>query len=371
MRRGALAVLLLWSGGAWAGGGAASDAYDEIREGAALDVHGLADLYLVHNFDNPASGVNRLRAFDFHADQAALGYLRVTLAHRPRRVGFRLDVGAGDTADVYRAEDPAVAPHPELARVTSYVEQAFVTVLVPLGREIQVDAGRFSTPVGLEDNESLPNWNYSRSLLFTWAEPSLHTGVRLTCKVVAELALSLFWVNGWNSVFLDGNGMRALAGAATWKPRDELELVLVYMGGLERPPTNLSGPLSFRNLVDAYVLWRVSSRLATAATVDYGNDRGADWWGVSGYARAQVTRWLALALRGEYFADPKGFTTGTAQRLAELTATVELRGEVRRLRLLLRLEWRHDQSSALVFDGQRQGTERQQDTLTVALLAAF
>jgi hypothetical protein len=367
----ALALLWLSSRIAWAGGGAATDAYDDIRERAALDVHGLLDLYLAHNFAEPASGVNELRQFDAHADQAALGYLRVTLAHHPRRVGFRLDVGAGDIADSYRAEDPAVVSHPELARVTSYVGQAFVTVLLPLGREIQLDAGKFATPVGLEDNESLPNWNYSRSLLFSWAEPTLHTGVRLTCKVVPELALSLFWVNGWNSVLVGGNGMRAAAGAATWKPIDALELVLVYMGGLERPPTNLGGPLSFRNLVDTYIIWRISPRLAVAATVDYGNDRGAAWWGVSGYARAQALPWLAVALRGEYYADPKGFTTGTAQRLAELTATVELRGEVRRLRMVARLEWRHDQSTARVFDGAVKATLPTQDTLTLALLAAF
>ena len=72
--------------------------------------------------------------------------------------------------------------HPQLARAFSYFEQAFVTVMIPTARPIQLDVGRFPTPVGLEDNESITNWSYSRSLLYSWAEPSLHTGMRLSCQ---------------------------------------------------------------------------------------------------------------------------------------------------------------------------------------------
>jgi hypothetical protein len=376
MRRGcALAILLcLWCRQASAGGGAATDAYEDIDKSALLDVHVLADAYLLHNFNNPINDKNQLRQFDFNSDQASLGYLRVTLAHRPRRVGFRLDVGVGDTADVYEQEDPAVAAHPGLARATSYIEQAFLTVMVPLKREIQVELGRFSTPVGLEDNESLPNWNYSRSLLFSWAEPSLHTGLRLSCQATDKVAVSLFWVNGWNSVFLDGSAMRTFGAAATWKPIDKLELVLVYMGGLEHPPTQLEGPLAFRNVIDAYATYAATKRLSFAFTVDYGNDRaagGVSWWGISGYARVEARRWLALALRGEFLSDASGFITGTPQRLAEVTTTVELQGKTGRLRLIARLEYRHDQSNALAFTGRVPATLSYQDTLTLALLAAF
>jgi hypothetical protein len=183
-----------------------------------VDVHVFADAYLLHNFNDPASGLNQLREFDFKSDQAELSYLRITLAHRPKRIGFRLHLGVGDTADVYERQDPAVVSHPDLARSLSYVEQAFITVMVPLRREVQVDVGRFSTPVGLEDNESLYNWNYSRSLLFSWAEPSLHTGQRLSCQATDQLAVSLFWVNGWKSVVVDDSDMRTFAGAVSWTP---------------------------------------------------------------------------------------------------------------------------------------------------------
>lgn len=359
---------------ALAGGGPPTDAYDDISQTAAVDVHGLADVYVAHNFNDPVSGTNQLREFDLDSDSPSLSYLRLTLARRPRRIGFRVDAGVGSTADVYDHQDPAAATHPTLARSFSYVEQAFVTVMVPLAREIQLDVGRFSTPVGLEDNESITNWSYSRSLLYSWAEPSLHTGLRLSCRATKTLAVALFWVNGWNSVFVDGSDMRTVAAAASWTPVAGLEVVAVYMGGLEHPPAQLDGALAFRNVLAAYVRYALGRRAELALAVDYGNDRaggGRTWWGVAGSARFQARRWLAAAIRGEYLADPDGFITATRQNLAEATATVELRTTIGRSLLMARLEARHDQSSVQAFTATAPATRSYQDTLTLALLAAF
>ena len=221
---------------AFAGGGPATDAYDSISESAPVDVHGLLDLYVLHAFNQPASSRTQLRAFDDTGNQPALGLLRLTLAHRPGRFGFRLDVGAGDTANAFLGADPAASQHPDLSRAFSFVQQAFLSVVVPLGSGIAVDAGKFATPVGLEDNESVTNWNYSRSLLYTLAEPALHTGVRLTYRPLPALAFTAFALNGWNSNVLEGNTLRSYAAAGSYKPLEGLELVLVYMGGLERAP---------------------------------------------------------------------------------------------------------------------------------------
>jgi hypothetical protein len=364
-------IVWLWCGVARASGGA--DAYDDIDPAAPVDVHGLADGYALHNFNDPASGTNQLRAFDFDTG-VALGYLGLTLARRPGRVGFRVDAGFGNTADVFYQEDPAAPRHPHVARASSFFGQAFFTAIVPLERPIAVDVGKFATPVGLEDNESLTNWNYSRSLLYTWAEPSLHTGLRLSCPVASTLGVSLFWVNGWNSGVLDGSDMRTFAAALTWRPIESLEVALVDMVGPEHPPTQLTAPPSLRNVVDASVVFKPTEVIALATSADYDNDRangGVAWWGIAAYARAQTLPWLAAALRGEYFADASGFATGTPQRLAEGTATIELRQDVKRLRLVGRLEYRHDRSTARPFEGALPASRSAQDTITVAALAAF
>jgi hypothetical protein len=375
----AIAFFVLWwtrglaGGHAFAGGGAATDVYDDIAESAALDVHALADVYVIHNFDSPASGINQLRQFDFR-DRASLGYLRLTLATRPRPVGFRLDLGAGNTADVFEQQDPARARHPDWARATSFVGQAFVTVVVPLSLPIAVDAGKFGTSVGMEENETLANWNYSRSLLYSWAEPTLHTGLRSTCRLTPRLAVSLFWVNGWNAGVVDGSGMRTFAGGITWRPVDRIEVGVIDMAGLEHPPTELTGPLSFRNLFDADAVFEPWRGISFALTVDVGNDRaggGVGWWGAAGYARLQTERWFAATLRGEWFTDPDGFTTGTPQDVTEVTATVEARWAVGPVRTVGRLEYRHDRSNAEVFDAALPASRKTQDTITLALMTAF
>ena len=125
----------------------------------------------------------------------------------------------------------------------------------------------------------------------------------------------------------------------------------------------------------AYGTYEATKQLSFALAFDYGNDRangGVDWWGTAGYARIQARPWLAGALRAEYYADPSGFMTGTPQRVGEVTTTLEVQRVTERLRLVARLEYRHDQSSAFVFDTAVPTVRQsQQDTLTLALLAAF
>lgn len=366
-------VVLVLPASVSAGGGPASDAYDGISDQSWLVLHVMADVYVSHNFNQPSSGRNRLRAFDFNSDLPSVGFLRLTLAHKPRRLGFRVDIGCGDTADAYMGQDPAATEHAMLARTLSFVEQAFASIVIPIGSGIAVDVGKFSTPVGLEDNETLTNWNYSRSLIYTWAEPSLHMGIRATYEPTPKVALSLFWLNGWNSNFIDGNEMRSYAVAALWRPREQIDLVLVYMAGLEHEPTRLNNPsLSFRNLLDFYVIYRPHTRIQLALSGDYGNDRardGVSWRAVASYARCAVTSWLAFAVHGEYYGDPDGFTTGASQSLGEVTLSVDLRGKVGAATMLARGEYRHDGSTAPVFDGS--GPQGAQDTLTLGLLTWF
>jgi hypothetical protein len=364
-------IVSLACGGVARAGGAATDAYEDIDD---FDLHGLLDGYGLYNSASPASERNQLRAFDFDTG-FRLGYARLTLARRPKLVGFRVDAGFGNTADVFYHQDPAsVLGHAELARATSYFGQAFFTVVAPLEHPLMIDVGKFGTPVGLEDNESLNAWNDSRSLIYTWAEPSLHTGLRLSCKLTDTLDASAFWVNGWDAGLLDGSDMRTWAGAITWRPTPSVEVSFVDMAGLERPPTHLSGPLSFRNVVDASVAYKTTEWLSLAASADHVVDQGAggvDWWGAAGYARAQALYWLAFAVRGEYLADPSGFGTGTPQKLVEGTATLELLHKIERLRFLARLEYRHDRSTAHPFDAAVPASRATMDTFTAAGLVAF
>jgi putative OmpL-like beta-barrel porin-2 len=345
-----------------ADGGPPTDAYEGIGDDP-VDVHGFADLYLAGNFDDPSSHRSTLRSFDTTANEPAVGWLRLRVARRPRTFGFLVDLGVGDTARAYFEDDPAATDHPTLSHWLSHVGQAFATVVMPDG--LAIDVGKFATPIGLEDNEALTNWNYSRSFVYTWDEPSLHTGARATYAIDPQVSVAAFWLNGWNANVLDGNTMRSYALAARWKPIDAVEAVLVYAGGLERAATDPT-TLSFRNIVDAYVTYAITDTVSVAATAD----DAFQFWGVTGYARYAPVTWLAVAGRAERFADPDGAATGTKQVLASLTATLEARHVFHDITLVGRLEYRHDNSSTDVFERDT-GLARTLDTLTLAVLASY
>jgi hypothetical protein len=356
-----------------AGGGAATDAYEDIRDDVPVDTHLLADLYLQHIVEGADRGTALYRPFELRNDVPSVSLLRLTLAHHPDTVGFRLDAGVGDTADAYRDSDPASTRYPTSSRWLSFVQQAFVTVVVPAGRGVAIDVGKFGTPVGLEDNETRKNWNYSRGLLFTLAEPTYHTGIRATAAVTDQLALSAFWLNGWNTNLLAGSGMRSGAVAASWRGPGDWDASIVYAAGLERPQSRLwEEALGFRHELDLSVVHTLTPQLSLAATLDYGIDdaqRGGSWWGIGGYARWRPLEWFALNARGEHFADRDGFMTGVAQRLVEATLTLEVTKHVGRVTLVGRAEVRRDQSNDRVFRAADGQGLTHQDTVTVGLAA--
>jgi hypothetical protein len=366
---GALALVSL-PRSARAGGGAATDAYEGISPDAAVDFHGLVDAYGQANLASSSSNVVG-RAFDDHAGTPRLGLARLTLAHAPETFGFRVDLGVGDLADAYQASDPAQAAHPDVARAFSYVEQAFVTAVVPVGRGLSLDLGKFGTPVGLEENENPTNWNYSRGMLFTLAEPTYHTGLRATYPVTGAIAVSGFWLNGWNANVVDGDGLRSFGGAVTWQPHPRAELAIDYVGGLERAATRLFDPtLTFRHELDLYATYALSDGVGLAATADYGHDDaggGSTWGGVGGYLHLQMLSWLAWNFRGEEFLDTDGFTTGVRQRIAGFTTTLEARYVLGPVTSLVRLEYRRDQSDT----SAAYGGKEHQDTLGLGVMAFF
>ncbi len=65
----------------------------------------------------------------------------------------------------------------------NYIEQAFMSLKPPKAKGLEMDFGKFVTSAGAEVIESKDNWNYSRSLLFAYAVPYFHFGLRSSLPV--------------------------------------------------------------------------------------------------------------------------------------------------------------------------------------------
>ena len=89
------------------------------------------------------------------------------------------------------------------------------------------------TPLGAEVIESQDNWNYSRSVLFGYAIPFYHMGLRATLPVTDKLSFAGYLVNGWNNSSEIHGDFPCVGLTATVKPGPKLTWIANYMGGTE------------------------------------------------------------------------------------------------------------------------------------------
>ena len=231
----------------------------------------------------------------------------------------------------------------------------------PIGSGLTVDAGKFVTPAGAEVIETQDNWNYSRSLLFAWAIPYYHAGVRASYAVNDKVTATGFVLNGWNNV-KDNNASKSVAAQVVVAPTDRVSLAATWMGGAEQ--TAVDG---WRHMVDAIVNVTLTPRVKLQLNADLVRDRGlgpgVGWHGVAAL-RAQLTPAWTLAPRLEWFADPQGVSTGVAQDVVEGTLTVQ---RTIAAGLSARAEYRVDRSTMAFFPNEDGTTRRWQQTVGVGL----
>ena len=303
------------------------------------------------------------RNFDTRHNQFRLGMAQLYITKAPSaesRVGFKLKVSGGPATNIVQSGEPG-GPS-----VLNNIEEGYVSYLVPAGKGLQFDVGKFVTPLGAEVIEAKDNWNYSRSLLFSLAIPYYHSGVRMTYAPNAKLSLIGMVVNGWNNVN-ENNTAKTIGGEIAYKPSGSFSIVENYIAGPEQPANNDD----WRQVSDTIATVTVNPAFSLMANYDYGKDtfagEGVHWQGLAAYAKIQGKR-VALSPRFEWYDDPQGASTGTPQTLNEFTTTFEVKATDT---FLFRIEYRGDWSDSAVFkngDGDYQKTQR---SIAFGLLYSF
>ncbi len=328
---------------------------------------GFMDTYYGYNFNQPHSRASGFRAFDGPSNQFALNMIELILDKPPdasnSRLGFHFAAGFGQAMNVVNATDPGGLGF------SQYLKEAYFSYLAPVGQGLQFDFGKFVTPNGAEVIETKDNWNYSRGLLFTYAIPFYHFGLRTKYAFGPKYSLTGYLVNGWNNI-VDNNTGKTYGVSFGWNPTKKVSVTQNYMAGPEQAGSNRD----WRQLTDTVVSYSPTSRLSFMVNFDYGwGDRIADlsravWWsGAAGYVRYAFGDRYAVATRYEYYNDRDGFTTGTAQHFNEFTGTFERR--IAR-HLITRLEYRRDFSNRPSFlKGDNAVTT--QDTVAAGLVYTF
>ena len=332
-----------------------------------INFSGAVDGYYSYNANHPASRINGLYNFNINANQFGLGIAEIALDHAPDPVGFRVDLGFGDAYRIVNSLDND-------GGFNRYLQQAYVSWRPTGGKGFQADFGKFVTSAGAEVIESYSNWNYSRSLLFAWAIPYYHFGLRTSVPMGSHFTAGVQVVNGWNSV-VDNNNAKTVVvtGTTTFS---KFAWAVGWHGG----PENANTSSGWHHLIDTTLTLTPTSKVSAYINYDYHQQRHqnnfffpngtlTEWQGIAAALKLQANDKWAFTSRGEWFQDRQGHSTGVAQQLKEVTFT----GEYKMAEgLLTRAEYRHDWSNQPFFErGNFPGSFKSQDTFTVAFVAFF
>ncbi|MGH8583788.1 MAG: outer membrane beta-barrel protein [Gammaproteobacteria bacterium] len=362
-----------------------------------IELHGFLSLGYVWNFNEPDSDINTQRFFDsrhnaFRVHDFEFSVLKA--AADPGSVGFRVDLDVG--SDIPRVIHSVGLLENEVDSVTGDVDfedfdvrQAFASYNAPLGKGLTIDIGKFITHFGLEVIEGWPGYNdnYSRSYDFAFAIPFTHTGIRATYPVNDKLSLMAMVVNGWDQVD-DINGQKGYGGQIGFFPMEGMSFYFNYLGSPEQSDQDSD----WRHL---FGLTWVVKPLPTAlpdftlsGTYDYGYEENlggddVEWSAAQGVLRYDFTPWFYLALRGEWMDDEDGvriipclagagcdgFLSGYSGQVVwalTLTPTFKIGDH-----LVVRPEFRYDDSNQEVFEDEGDDTKNSQTTVGLNVIYSY
>jgi hypothetical protein len=331
-------------------------------------------------------GGNQFRAYD-QANGFALHWFGLDLTHAPDPVGGGLNLRLGPGAALFNA---ATFGGPDSANGLQYIKNAYVN-WKPGGKDggVTLTFGKFNQPFGSEVPESQYDMNYSRSLLYWFAQPLFLTGLKLDWAASDQLTVSLFAVNGWNNT-LDNNMGKSGAIQFTYMPSSQFMAVLGYIVGPEQPDVlSSNGAVTsdsdansrFRHFVDLILDIKPTKELRFLLNADYGVENappGATlkdgsavdnykWYGGNlgiGYTVSDV---FSVAVRGEYYWDPQGFTTLTSQDTSLYDGTLTLAFSPTP-NLIIKLDNRLDGGNEAFFQKKISDTSKTQFTTTLGVV---
>ncbi len=356
------------------------DVRKTLADHLGVHIHGLVDGTYDYNVNQPnttpilsSSGrVNQLRAFDVDANSFTFQQFSLHIDRTmDGGVGFVTDLNFGKTAELlYAGTHYSNSLTPQSTQEFDPT-QAYLTYTIPLGKGINMQAGKFVTLLG---EEVIPvynnvNFNESRGFVFTLGEPFTHTGVRAQYSFNDKIGLTMGLNNGWDDPS-DSNDGKSVEGQLSVTPTDWLSVLVNGIYGAEQadhgnskrgaidPIVTIKPPMiKGLQLIGEYLYASESAPIAVSAFPNsYGNQltgvselfKSTDWQGFAGYIVYDFNDQWEWATRFEWFRDGQGTRSGLRQTLFEFTETLNYHVPLV-TGLLARLEYRHDASNAHPF----------------------
>ena len=353
-----------------------------------ITANGYMSLSYNYNTNDPNNHQNQFRVFDFNENEPQLDVAELSFQHSVEKVrdfGFRFDLIAGsgvpEITSAYaliRDTTTGIAHHVDIT-------QMFISYVVPLGKGLRLDGGKFATNMGYEVIGGYDGYNdqYSRGFVFGYGIPFTHTGVKASYSFSSKISAMFAITNGWDDFQRINRGFSESA-AVTVSPTASTSLIFNLIHGPEEPHNNVNQ----RNVGEIVASWKATKRIALALDGIYGHeengvapDHDAIWKGLAAYCKYSFAKEFSAGVREEIFADTGGTRTGTAQTLVGSTVDFEydLPATLSKInqhlqhfngKFAVRGEFRIDQSDQSVFQTWT-SYRKQQFTTAVNLIYLF
>jgi hypothetical protein len=359
-----------------------------------LSIGGMVVGSYLYDMNDPKghNGTVGLRAYDRDHNSFTLDLFQLQVSRAPGEngVGFVTKLNVGKVAERMASDWDGDGTVGNVAEEQNSIEleEAYVTYNFPGLPDLQLKGGKFVTLHGAEVIESPRNLNISRSLAFSYAIPTTHTGLMMSYAISPEVTVMGGIVNGWDNV-VDSNDGKSFHGSVAVTPIEQFSVALNGMYGAEQPDRGDSK----RGLIDTVVTVKPVEDLTLSLNYDYGNenhlgparDKTVEWHAVSGIVAYDLPDVLikpvGFAVRAEYFDDSDGTrlpgptgvigeTFGEHQNVWEITTTAKL---VLAEGLMARIEYRYDnvENENRVFLRNVGGVQEDQHTIATELSYVF
>lgn len=321
------------------------------------NLSGFVDVGYNYNLNGQTN--NPYRSFDDMSNTITLQNAKLGVDGKLENgVGYKVDLMYGHDAAVMN-KDEDFAPKASGTKVDDLqflVQQAYLNFACPISGST-LSLGKFATPFGVEVVEAKDNFNISRGLLFGYAVPFSHTGLKADKGFAdGKVTTTLGLVNGWNNMQDNNKSKTGIAQVGT----SVLPMTSILIGGAygAEQDTPASGDQSTqgngRMLIDAIVKVTPTEQLTLIGNWDLGEEKENDplypnthkrttsnYQGLGLHANYQINDMFSVAGRWETL-DDDGYKTETEQVLRSETLTFQAKKDG----VIYRLEYRGDHSTA-------------------------
>lgn len=359
------------------------------------------------DFNNPGSttkGLDRPQKVPFRFNTTESSYyvdlFQFSFGYRadpePGQFGGKVVFNAGRLARRMKADwnGSGVVPDTWWENKEAELQEAFGVYNVPVGNGLTLKGGKFVKIVGNEHIEPWANPTYSRSYIFTFAEPFTHTGGLASYPITDMVSIMAGGVIGWDNVY-DNNSAPSGIGKIVLDPSEYANLSVGGIIGPEQTCNGKPGALptlqgqgcdsNMRGLVDVVLGvtpmedLNMSFNFAWASESEVSQinpGRHAQWIGASGTIWYDFLDCFTVATRGEWFQDSQGVRLRATDPQGNPIGTTvwAVTGDLKAMiseHIYVRTEYRYDGSPDPIFfatnaDGVP-GQWRGQNTVAVEL----